>query len=248
MSKLVFYTCFNARRSQREKFMSEVRRGRPHPVETDAWTEHRANLWKTFTLPSILRQSHDDFIYVVFLDPKLREKTDRYLPKVDDPRVVFSFDGKAVLEAIAEHGEIVAVRIDSDDMYARDAGAIFMACPDPWMYFRHGYIYHAARNDLLHYDTLGTGPFHAHRLTVDDFTLPEDRDLTFKEIYRTIAPGHSRVVDHHPTQLANGQFCVQLHRQNTSSSMQMRNVGRAIRNPNLLPDAFGYTPSIRKAR
>ncbi len=227
--KLVFWTAFNSYQS--ERCLRFKPPGTIHPVQTKEWTERRAELWRKFTLNSLFFQSHQDFLYVVLLDPTLKHLTDPVLPKHPDPRVIYCYHDEPVLRILKEFDEIVFALIDNDDMYAREAGAMMMACPAEWMYFKHGYAFNIAARQLWAYDTIGSGPFFAHRM--DPKTIPH-----FDRVKRH--PTHKAVIGFHPQELPAGQFCVTLHDANTSSNPDMRYVLRNRPQPlGILKREFG---------
>lgn len=212
--KLVFWTAFNSYRS--EKCLRGLPAGSPHPVTTSAWTERRVGLWRTYTLRSILAQTVKDWLYVVLLDPELRPLTEPRLPQ-GDPRILYCYEDGPTLERLRQYDEIVLALIDGDDMYARSAGQLMMASLAEWMAFKLGYAYEAGPNKLWRYDTIGTGPFFAHRLDPKAMTS-FDRDKRH--------PTHKAVAQLAPEILPAGQFCVLLHDVNTSSRPDMRYVLR----------------------
>jgi hypothetical protein len=226
--KLVFWTAFNSFRSERT--MRQVQPGDPHPVTTMAWTEKRLDYFQRFNLPSIMNQSHDDFLYMILMDPELREMTEPIMPKVDD-RIIYVYDDAAGLEVLRQFDEIVYALIDSDDMYAARAGEIMMnPSNSEWAYFKHGYAYNYLTGRLFHYDTIWTGPFFAHRLDPKTMTY-FDREKRH--------PGHKSVAKYDPQELAAGQFCVLLHDRNTSSNPGMRHVSKIRADNNILKAEFG---------
>lgn len=229
ISKLVFWTAFNSYQSP--KLLRGKRPGTIHPVRTEAWTRRRIELFTRFNLPSILNQSHEDFLYVVLLDPRLRRLTEPTLPAHMDSRVIYCYDDGPTLAWLREYDELVLALIDSDDMYARTAGAAMMACPSEWMYFRHGYALDVKHGQLFNYDTIKTGPFFARR--INPRKLPRfDRDKR--------NPTHVAVAKLKPTQLLAGQFCVSLHDVNTSSTLRMRYVLPGRVDKEILFRDFGF--------
>jgi hypothetical protein len=225
--KLVFWTAFNSYQS------SKLLRGKPegavHPITTAAWTERRIELFKRYNLPSILNQSHEDFLYAVLLDPLLRRLTEPALPLADD-RVLYCYEDEPTLSILKEYDEIILALIDSDDMYSRHAGRLMMDCPAEWMYFKYGYAYYEKTGKLWAYDTIGVGPFFAHRMSpriIDRF----DRDKRH--------PTHKAVAEMKPEKLADGNFCVLLHEKNTSSNPLMRYVLRKPVDRTILARDFG---------
>lgn len=214
MTKLVFWTALNSYRS--EKWLRGKPEGTPHPVTTKAWTKKRLAIWQKFTLASILGQAVSGWLYVVLLDPELRHLTEPLLPRAD-ARVIYAYDDGPALERLKGFDEVVLALIDGDDMYSHAAGQMMLACPAPWMYFRRGYAYEVLARKVWRYDTIGTGPFFAHRLDPKTMTC-FDRDKRH--------PTHKAVAGLHPVELPEGQFCVLLHDANTSSNPTMRYVLR----------------------
>jgi hypothetical protein len=210
--------------------MRQVPADGPHPVTTLAWTEKRIEYFRKFNLPSILKQTHDDFLYMVIMDPSLRAMTEPIMPRVD-PRIVYVYDDPEGLEILKRFDEVVYALIDSDDMYSIYAGAIMMQPGNAeWMTFRYGYAFDYFRGRLFHYDTIHNGPFFAHRL--DPKTMKAfDREKRH--------PGHKSVAAYHPQELAPGNFCVLLHDRNTSSSPQMKHVSKIRADNKILNEEFG---------
>lgn len=226
--KLVFWTAFNSFRSERT--MRQVNPGDPHPVTTLEWTQKRIEYFRKFNLPAILQQTHEDFLYMVIMDPSLRPMTEPLMPKVDD-RVIYVYGDMVGLDILRQYDEIVYALIDSDDMYSIHAGAIMMQPGNAeWMTFRYGYAYDYFRERLYHYDTIFNGPFFAHRL--DPKTMK-----CFDRAKRH--PGHKSVAAYHPQELAPGNFCVLLHDKNTSSHPGMRHVSKTMADNKILQERFG---------
>ena len=212
--KLVFWTALNSYQS--EKWLRGLPPGSAHPVTTQKWTRRRMELWRKFTLNSLLFQTMNDWLYVVLLDPKLKHLTDPLLPK-RDPRVVYCYEDEPTIKALQEYDEIILALIDGDDMYSRSAGQLMMNSAAEWMYFKYGYAYEVGANRLWRYDTIVTGPFYAQRIAPKLLTC-FNRDKRH--------PTHRNVAGQKPELLPAGHFCVLLHDTNTSSNPQMRYVLR----------------------
>ena len=212
--KLVFWTALNSYQSF--KLLRDKPLSTTHPVQTEEWTARRIELFRRFTLPSILNQRYEDWLFVVLLDPALRHLTDPFLvPRHPDDRVIYCYEDGPALERLRQYDQVVMTLIDGDDMYSEDAGQMIMDCPDEWMYFRLGYALDVPTGRLWAYDTIGTGPFWARR--IDPKTISRlDRDKRH--------PTHKAIINHGPTELPADQFCVTLHDINTSSHAQMRYV------------------------
>ena len=195
--KLVFWTAFNSYQSS--KLMRDLPPGSIHPVKTEAWTKRRADLFKKYTLKSILNQTYEDFLFIVLLDPELKHLAKPRLPR-EDERVIYCYRDKATLKRLQEYDEIVFALIDNDDMYSRRAGEIMMQGEAEWMYFKHGYALEADNNRLWSYDTIGSGPFFAHRMNPKSLAR-FDRDKRH--------PTHKAVINRSPEQLPDNNFSSQ---------------------------------------
>lgn len=206
---LVFWTAFNTWRS---KDLCRDVKSPLHPVCTKEWNKKRLDFWKDHTLASILNQNVDRWVYIVRLDPSLREMCEPMLPRIDDRRVIYSYEGSHEREMLIEnlnswYDSIVTVRIDSDDMYARGAGREILNCPDAeWMFFKIGFGYNHKSKTLYNYDTRTSGPFFAHRY------VGCQRLEQIKEIQ------HQRVIKKRPAVLPSGQFLVNITGGNTTTT------------------------------
>jgi hypothetical protein len=213
--RLVFWTAFNSYRS--EKWLRGKPEGTPHPVTTPEWTAERVRLWQRYTLPSIQAQTVTDWLYIMLLDPELRNVTDPLLPKLDDPRIVYAYEDGPALDMLHNESEIIYALIDGDDMYSAQAGQIMLDCKSEWMYFKHGFALDQRSNTVCRYDTIGSGPFFAHRCDPKTMTVL-DRAKRH--------PTHKAVIGLNPQELPGDNFCVLLHGLNTSSKPEMRYVLR----------------------
>jgi len=226
--KLVFWTAFNSYQSS--KLLRNKSTDAIHPVQTKDWTRKRTELFMEYNLKSILNQSYDDFLYILLLDPELKHITKPLLPRCPDERIIYCYKDRPVLERLKEHDEIIFALVDNDDMYSDKAGELMMGCQTEWMYFKKGYALDIKNNNLYHYDTIGSGPFFAHRL--DPKTMIRfDRDKRH--------PTHVAVIHKGPERLEDGNFCVLLHDINTSSVINMRRVLDERADMRILKRKFG---------
>lgn len=225
--KLVFWTAFNSYRSP--KLLKNLPPGSAHPVTTPEWTKRRAELFKKYTLRSILNQEFSDFYFILLLDPELKYLTKTFLPGKIDKRIIYCYWDKPVLNLLRKYDEIVLALIDNDDMYGKNAGAIMMESSSEWMYFRNGYAYNDLDNKLYLYDTIGSGPFFARRIDPKKM-VRFDRDKRH--------PTHKAVINLNPEVLSGGQFCVLIHDRNTSSRINMRYIGNSV-DAGILKKEFG---------
>jgi len=230
--KLVFYTAFNTFLSN--KLTRRPKSGRPHPATTTEWTKKRLDIWRRFTLKSILNQDYKDFIYVLLLNPKLRLITDPLLPKLEDDRIIYSYEDEPLIRGLQEYDELVMALLDSDDMYSHDAGTLMMNCPGPWMYFKGGYALDMKRWRLYPYNTRGSGPFYAQ-------LLPGNKLTHFNRTKHK--PCHEDILKFKSVRLSNGKFCVGIHGRNTSSTMRMPHIGKKNLNLKILKE-FGISMEV----
>ena len=107
-----------------------------------------------------------------------------------------------------------------------------MECPAEWTYFKHGYAYDVPTRRLWGYDTIGSGPFFAHRM--------DPRQIRWFDRSKR-HPTHKAVIEIPGlVELPTGQFCVTLHDANTSSKPEMRYVLRnKPMDPGILKRDFG---------
>ena len=95
--------------------------GRPKTFDqrTDpAWYQYRWELWKQYTEPSLLRQTHEDFEAWLLCDPELREYTDWMT--MPDSRFKLVYDRNAEAKKL-KADRYLFVRIDNDDVYCDTA-------------------------------------------------------------------------------------------------------------------------------
>lgn len=102
----------------------------PHPriqVSPDEWMDHRLRLFTTFTVPSIIEQTCQNFTWLVLMD----ERTpDRYLQEIESFRCAnMKLVGPTEIgdrwSRAFEPGDydLITTRVDNDDAFHRDAVA-----------------------------------------------------------------------------------------------------------------------------
>lgn len=96
------------------------------------WYRFRWALWKEFTEPSLLRQTHDDFDVWLLCDPKLRKFTRWMEDAFPDTRfrVVYDWNAASVAVAADKPDRIILARLDNDDALAADALATYHTAAD----------------------------------------------------------------------------------------------------------------------
>lgn len=223
--KLVIWSGFN-----RAHFTSNwIDQNKPHPVTTRPWIEERMEIWKNTALRSILRQSYDDWIYLVGCDPSTQHIIDPLVKDVHDSRVIMDYMGtresiERIKEIALEHSEIVTLRLDTDDMYHPDAALEVMTTDlkTEYLVFRRGYAYRHETKHLWKYDCIGTGPFFARRyLNTDEFAK---KDVVLEM-------SHVQVRRTDPDYLSEGKFLVSITKQNTTTKPNSKRFYEKIYQP-----------------
>lgn len=112
-------------------------------VKDPAWFEHRFPLMEAITIPSIARQTRQDFDWAVFVDPDLdagvRRRLEQAVSVVPGARLVDNHPhtGKGLVTLGRELGVrnsdwILTGRIDDDDAWARDTVEQLYARAEAW--------------------------------------------------------------------------------------------------------------------
>lgn len=113
-------------------------------VKDPAWFEHRFPLMEAITIPSLARQTRQDFDWCVFidpdLDPRVRERLQRAIGPVPGARLVdrHPHTGKGLVTLgremrVRHDGWILTGRIDDDDAWARDTVEQLYAHAGAWL-------------------------------------------------------------------------------------------------------------------
>ena len=140
--------------------------GRPQTLaqrERPEWYRFRWQLWKEFTEPSLLRQTHADFEAWLLCDPALRHLTEWMEGELPDERfrIVYDLHEAARCVAVAKPERIVLARIDNDDAYAADALAVYHVAADSLgdrntIQFAEGWVWDRERGKL--YESANPSP------------------------------------------------------------------------------------------
>jgi hypothetical protein len=125
------------------------------------WMEHRLRLFTTFTFPSIMEQSCQNFTWLVLMD---RQTPDHYIQEIEsfrypNLRVVVPTEAGGKWGQAFEPGDydLITTRIDNDDAFHGDAVEVLQQTylaehrqrAKPWvMVFPFGLIMNLASQDL----------------------------------------------------------------------------------------------------
>ena len=92
-------------------------------ISADEWMQHRIKLFTTFTLPSIMGQSCQNFIWLVLVDRHTPATYRQMLSDIRHPnmRLIYTGSKNSWLDAI-EPGDydLITTRIDNDDAFHKD--------------------------------------------------------------------------------------------------------------------------------
>tara|TARA_Y100000310_G_scaffold315428_1_gene365952 strand:- start:4986 stop:5672 length:687 start_codon:yes stop_codon:yes gene_type:complete len=104
------------------------------------WYVYRWGLWKQYTEPSLLRQTHQDFEAWLLCDPELREFTD-WMP-MPDSRFRLIYDRDTEARKVKPKPQMLYARIDNDDMYCDTALQELYEAPrdKPYIQFAEGWV------------------------------------------------------------------------------------------------------------
>jgi hypothetical protein len=88
---------------------------------SDAWEKARLDIWKRYTMPSLLRQTHREFEVLLLCDPAKKGQNKRLAETLTDRRFRIITDWEDMRRQIYDGGKfddtIMICRLDSDDMY-----------------------------------------------------------------------------------------------------------------------------------
>lgn len=164
---IVVYTTFNQWLPHKAKYESM---GITHPALTPKWIVSRFKTWKATACRSILRQQRHPVFYVVMCHHRSRDLCQMLFAGID-PRIIIVYTDAECREwmtrTLVRYDEILAVRLDSDDMYApnmaRQVAAWAATSKAEFAYWPRGYAYDHERKQLWKYECKGSGPFYVHR-------------------------------------------------------------------------------------
>jgi hypothetical protein len=130
-------------------------------LSPEEWMDHRLKLFTTFTLPSIMEQSCQDFTWLILMD---KQTPDRYLQELESFRypnlkLVCQVSAQRPWIQAFEPGQydVLTTRIDNDDAFHQDTIAAIQRTyreqcdrqSDPWVIvLPFGLIFDLASNDL----------------------------------------------------------------------------------------------------
>jgi hypothetical protein len=130
-------------------------------ISADEWMQHRIGLFTTFTLPSIMGQSCQNFTWLVLID---RQTPAAYRQMLSDipyrnMRLIYTGSKNSWLDAI-EPGDydLITTRIDNDDAFHKDVVETIQQSwakqdpkrPRPWVIvFPFGFILDSAVKEIF---------------------------------------------------------------------------------------------------
>lgn len=200
---LIFWTPFNTGRFTSER-------------ETASWTDFRFRLWQRFTAPSIQAQTRAHR-YVLLCDHDLRHLTEPWRLRVEAAGAELVYDERAWRAALPRVDEIVTLRVDSDDVYHREAGSeavhVLRMGGFEFVRFSRGYAVNlqVGRQGAWTWNHAAS-PFVAHLFD----------GVRFRGMTKWEEPGHRQI---HGEGVINTRRWVVIGHGQNSSTMAMRNKG-----------------------
>jgi len=94
------------------------------------WHSERLDIWERYSMPSLLRQTHEDFRVWLFCDPEEQSQNAALAETFPDDRFEIVTDWAARIAAFKAAGHptdpVMFCRMDSDDMYHRNLIALYV--------------------------------------------------------------------------------------------------------------------------
>lgn len=234
---VVFFTDLNTRMDTHIG-----KKGPEHPSQQKGWISKRAALWRRCQWTMAQRQTDSDWMYVMRCHPKAKKITDGIFRNITDKRFYLSYINTQqeidVIKRISELGRpVICIRCDSDDMYHKDAIRDVLTDERDllWWCWKRGYAYQFNTGALFRYNTIGVGPFFAHK-----FKDP----VEFGKLTTFTHPQHTLIKKKCPGILPHGRFIVGIG-MNSSTHMGNKHIGARFRPKQasrILKD-FGWTKS-----
>ena len=200
------------------------------------WWAQRADIFKRYTLASLLNQSFKDFdIWLVLpCTEEVAEVAEPLLAVVRGiPQVRVTFDQDEVRHYYADKcDELLWVHLDSDDMYGPDAMSMLNKARCKLgmvLLFDHGYIYNCMEKILAHFDSRRASmPFYTIYYTKIALASVENWNayrLKYKLERYHWQMSSCQVRLHMP----EGQFCFLVHGGNVVSTWENPNIQSRVR-------------------
>jgi len=97
----------------------------PIRLSPDEWMEHRINLFTTFTLPSVMAQTCQDFTWLVVADDRTPDVYKDFFAGIRYPNIRFIYTDLSVTLTLCRNippGDytLITTRIDNDDAFHKD--------------------------------------------------------------------------------------------------------------------------------
>ena len=205
-TKILFWSLFNRWLPNQAKY---ERAGVVHPALTPRWINHRFKVWKATAYKSIMAQDME-CSYAVGCRMAAKAITEPLFKSVGIPALHSNQETKDWLEdVLAGYDQVVVVRLDSDDMYDKVIAREVHGKADraDYFYWRVGYGISLQGLRVYKYDTIGVGPFFAHKYSVKDLL---ERGTMVESHHHLI---HNKM----PLRMTDGRFVVTVHGSNLST-------------------------------
>lgn len=205
--QIIITTGFN--NGNRPKYGLE--KGIKRPL-SEEWIAERYKIWKKYSLKSMMAQTYRNWMWVIKLHWKTRHITKGMFSKHDD-RIIESYSDKNQYRIISDFNEVLLIRLDSDDMYRKNAvekyHKIAIKKQKEFYLCKTGYIYDQKNNVLAKYDPKHSSPFHARLVIGKEHGMLR------------IGMQHRRIAEEDPHIIPGNMFIVGINGSNTSSRMQL---------------------------
>lgn len=197
------------------------------------WIRNRLDLMCRYTLPSLMRQTVDDFDVLVYCHPDSRQTLNTILRERGplDRRIQFVFDNDERTERLRSGvSRVLETRIDSDDMFAPQALELIQSAATPDMeavILQNGFLFDFQRVFSYHRES---PPFYT-LCPAADIWQDYDAYMDWWKFSRNVG-SHLDIVNRLKcSHIVEALFMILIHSGNTSSGTELAGVGRKIRWP-----------------
>lgn len=217
----------------------------------DKWYHHRIELFKEFTLLSLLNQTNKNFIHWISFRPEekyhqLTKELEDHLKSINYP-YIFTFGGlcfwddkyfndnllerlKATLpelkDTVGDNDYVLKTIVPSDDMYLKDAVELIQQQDyqnNEALTFHNGYVMKASTGEVAYWNPppVNTPPFYTLIFPKDVFLDPQ-KHFSFVEKLKS----HEKITQFEHEEVEGRHYCVLVHNMNISTAWNNRNKGR----------------------
>jgi hypothetical protein len=189
------------------------------PDKAKLWVDYRYEVWKRYTLNSILNQNNPNWEYWFIVDDLSHELLGDRVDEIKQAgvNVVFRYHEIEQAKKVEPADYYMVLRLDSDDMYRQDVTDEMLTCPitDGHGLFRYvqylfGYVYKPNTGQVKEWWRRHMSPPFFARI----YPNQEWFGMVDADNFTLFDGGHEQVRLYKRTFLGRGRFCVGIHYMN----------------------------------